>query len=190
MAGKVGKESLLSLTNVNAMRQLVVSNRHWVCLQNVIGNKRGRPTIVRQKNMTSMSTTKTILLSLIFFSFIPKDSQQTLVIGKYIISSPSISFEEITINKNNSFHKHISGCNGATDDKGKWTRFGDTLITTATLRSVLFAGTKKQYEPTTATTPNTINKYLIKKDTLFYLSKDPDNGTLVIVTTLVRKHKK
>jgi len=38
MAGEVRKENLLLLSNFIAMRQLVVPNRHWVCLPNVSGN--------------------------------------------------------------------------------------------------------------------------------------------------------
>jgi len=42
MAGEVRKENLLLLSNVIAIRQLVVPNRHWVCLQNVSCNKGGQ----------------------------------------------------------------------------------------------------------------------------------------------------
>ncbi len=48
MAGEVCKENLLLLSNVIAMRQLVVPNRHWVCLQNVIVHFSRRQTMLRQ----------------------------------------------------------------------------------------------------------------------------------------------
>jgi hypothetical protein len=40
MAGEVHKENLLLLSNVIAGRQLVVSNRHWVCLPNVMPKRK------------------------------------------------------------------------------------------------------------------------------------------------------
>ena len=122
-----------------------------------------------------------------FFLVFPLLSATTIdhnnICGTYVINNSEWGGQTLVIKNNRHFIETITSCVSGNQTTGKWETNQDTIILETTLRKDL--RTKQEFK-----IDNTIEKYLIKVDTLFRINNENGSVTLDSEFALIRKRKK